>query len=195
MKQSAWEKFNWIRMGESGGNREGYSKDVFDNMSPEELSKAKDLLIIDNQNGDVFSLEGLCYASPSDANLAIEIELSNTELTKIQKINLLCLKDFINNHFINSTQVIDYIFSSNERIKSAAITGLRKVSALIKDEEKIRIAEAIVLEQDAATRAKIAELLKLIYKERDDLITLNFECARQQDEEKRRLILIKYNLI
>jgi len=195
MKQSSWEKFNWVRMGESGGNREGYSPEIFKNMSPTELSEARDLLIKDDFDGDVFALEGLCYASPEEAKKIIRQQLSNTHITTFQEIHLLCWKAYLEDSFSPAKKIIGYISEKNEKIKAAAITGLRTIANIIPDDDQTLIAKALISEKDPTTRAKISELIKFIHKDKDEFLMLNFQFAKEENAKKRKELLIKYKLI
>ena len=83
---SGWKSFQWVRNGETGGRREGFTPDIFSEMTPKEKSDAKNILLDDLANGAPFSDIGLAQLLNEEV-----IELlarDGISLTKMNEINI-----------------------------------------------------------------------------------------------------------
>ncbi len=88
MSMSAWEVFDWVRSGEGGGKREGYSSSMFHSMTNAERNKASEVLQLGVINGEPFATQGLVLCMGLSAIPFLRQAGANAELAELARANI-----------------------------------------------------------------------------------------------------------
>ena len=171
-----WDDFLWVKNGEGGGSREGYTPQIFDEMEQNERNKAREILIRDSSEGDSFAIKGLPMLLGKDS-----IPILN-ELAKKENLSALALATIygelakLTHDYKYIYKLIDFLFEDDPNTRSTAITyledinlkltdGLAKINqAMIKENRqtsKQRLANIIVNQVEGITHIKLDNLQKI----------------------------------
>lgn len=191
----SWQQFTWIRGGESSGNREGYTPDVFLDMNNEEINKAREYLIKDDLSSDVFALEGLTYLDPITAEKIIDSYIIDSPENIYKKMHIYALKDYVTKQFNHSSFTLNQINSADEKIHIEAISNLKIVSKFLSSDAKKIIIDFIINSEDISRRVRACELIKTSNLKNSDLSKFTIEIAREKVREKRKVLIDKYQLL
>ena len=119
---NAWERFNWVRSGESGSNREGHSETTFMEMTSEERNKVSIELINDLKHNIPFSLQGLTLLKGED--IFETLQASNIDTSSTQKVIILgeLFRTTKKPNYAN--EILKYISQQDKRLTSKILSYL-----------------------------------------------------------------------
>ena len=188
-----WSKFEWVRNGENGGNREGYGPDLFQNFSEDERERAERLLIEDYYNGDVFAASGLAMLLGEKAELFFKKELIREDISLVEKIHLSALLSYASKDFSHSEYLLNYLDNENIKIKSMAIKNLDMIRNIIPNSAIGKLLGSLRKETDRDQRYKLGRLISDISKD-ESLKKLAIDCKFSETESERVSTLKNYGL-
>lgn len=156
---SGREGFEWVRNGEGGGRREGYSKLDFDAMSEDDRSEALRLVLRDALKGYSFEILALRMIVGEDAQSYLEVIARNLKLPEISRAiawgELACIRK----DFESTNALVEFMEADNPRGKQEAIQYLEALAHIMKYELINRLSSVLVSEDDEMIAFRLATVV------------------------------------
>lgn len=148
--RSQWEKFEWIRAGESGGPREGYAEYIFSGMSDREKDMAERILLGD-LNRRPFAAQGLALLMGEECltgDLYKNISYNKAQLLDIYGV---LLRSNLRDKYLAKIAELFPLLSSSEKrsaggylISSKSLIDRELAKSIIKDEKDVDVRYLVV---------------------------------------------------
>lgn len=153
--RSQWEKFEWVRAGESGGPREGYSEDIFSGMSRHEKEMAERVLLEDLDNRP-FAAQGLALLVGEECLTGDQYKNIKYNRHQLLDIYGVLLSSSLSDKYLKKIEKLFPSLSESEKrsvggylVSSKALVDCDIAKSLIKDEQngdvRYLVARALLL--------------------------------------------------
>lgn len=154
-----WNGFEWVRNGEGGGRREGYSKLDFDAMSEDDRTEALRLVLRDALKGYSFEILALRMIVGEDAQSYLEVIARNLKLPEISRAiawgELACIRK----DFESTNALVEFMEADDPRGKQEAIQYLEALAHIMKDVLINRLSSVLVSEDDETIAFRLATVV------------------------------------
>lgn len=157
--RTGWDGFEWVRNGEGGGRREGYSKLDFDAMSEEDRSEAFRLVLGDALKGYSFEILALRMIVGEDAQSYLEVIARNPKLPEISRAiawgELACIRK----DFESTNALVEFMEADDPWGKQEAIQYLEALAHLMKEELISKLSSALISEDNEMIAFRLATVV------------------------------------